>query len=74
MKKTKKILFVLRLATEVVAFLLVFVGVAALLFGQTAVYAALVSLWPLVLAVFIGYVIFSFGEDYVNDRILKPHF
>lgn len=74
MKQTKRILFVLRLATEIVAFLLVFVGVAALLFGQTAVYAALVSLWPLVAAVFIGYVLFSFGEDYVNDRILKPHF
>ncbi len=72
MKKTKRFLSVLRIAAEIVAVLLIIVCVSAVCMNATGVVSVIIKLWPYGVFVIAAYMLLSFGEDYVNNRILRP--
>ncbi len=72
MKQTKRFLSVLRIASEIVAVLLIVVCVSAVCMDASGVLNAVIKLWPYGVFVIAAYMLFSLGEDFVNNRILRP--
>lgn len=73
MKQTKKFLRVLRIAAGVAVFLLIALYALVIGFDLIGIYKAMVAAWPVAVVAFVCYAVFSLGEDFVNNRILRPH-
>ena len=74
MKRTKKILGILRMASGIGVVLLFVLCALVIGMDMTAVLNVLVSSWPFAAAIFVGYMFFSLGEDFVNNRLSRPHY
>lgn len=74
MKQAKKFLHILRVAAEITAFLLIALCAFIICSDKVILMNALMSLRPLGVCVIVGYVVFSLGEDYINNRILRPRY
>lgn len=74
MKHTKKFLGIMRIVTGFGAFLVVALCAIAIGIDLSGFYKALEAAWPYAAAVFGCYFVFSLIEDFVNNRILRPHF
>ena len=73
MKKTKNFLRIMRIAAGVAVFLLFALYALVIGFDLIDIYKALVATWPVAAVAFVCYAVFSISEDFVNNRILRPH-
>ena len=69
--KTRKIISVLRVAAECAALLLIVVVVMFFALQQPQFIAFAKAHWYIGAVVIFGYVALTFGEDYLNHRILR---
>ena len=74
MKHTKKFLGIMRIAFGIAAFLVVALCAIAIGIDLSGFYKALEAAWPYAAAVFGCYIVFSLAEDFINNRMLRPHF
>ncbi len=74
MKHIKRLLGIMRIAFGIAVFLIFVLCALAIGADLGGFYKAVETAWPYAAAIFGCYFAFSLVEDFVNNRMLRPHF
>ena len=72
MKKAKKLFYHLRIAAETAALLLITTGLFMFIANQNAINDLMSRFWPFLAVIIAMYCGLTIGEEYLNERMLKP--